>query len=379
MLRARHGSAPSPTSSNHLVDTKNIDDAGASSGGMLLYLNHESFVARHVRPSQTDVKTLVGQRNAVAADARRARRPRGVKLQLEEGDGPRTRLVVADPPPPTDLPPLHRDAGGCARCYRNRECMMYHASDAVDGPAAVLTGDHSQLLSHFAGHLTGTDLDYFRKWDRLVDLERHACAKDGTKTAAWLSGPKEGGGCITSLVLDGEYDGGRGGDGDEDAIVRLRRPNDGNPNGPPAPSLADSGLEAGSYCVVSSERQDNDVDETLDGRRRAGAATVRNAKTVHLLRAKVASVRPDSVELSVPRKDVGRLVRLASANATFRVDRDEMSNGTGLLLQNLVNFFTLDIPAFSVESAGSKTPSLTVSARDLFATILLARVCSLLF
>lgn len=373
MLRARHGSAPSPTSSNHLVDTKNIDDAGASSGGMLLYLNHESFVARHVRPSQTDVKTLVGQRNAVAADARRARRPRGVKLQLEEGDGPRTRLVVADPPPPTDLPPLHRDAGGCARCYRNRECMMYHASDAVDGPAAVLTGDHSQLLSHFAGHLTGTDLDYFRKWDRLVDLERHACAKDGTKTAAWLSGPKEGGGCITSLVLDGEYNGGRGGDGDEDAIVRLRRPTDGNP----APSLADVGLEAGSYCVVSSERQD--VDETLDGRRRVEAATVKNRKTVHLLRAKVASVRPDSVELSVPRKDVGRLVRLASANATFRIDRDEMSNGTGLLLQNLVNFFTLDIPAFSVESAGSKTPSLTVSARDLFATILLARVCSLLF
>ncbi|EJK77518.1 hypothetical protein THAOC_00647, partial [Thalassiosira oceanica] len=45
---------------------------------------------------------------------------------------------------------------------------------------------------------------------------------------------------------------------------------------------------------------------------------------------------------------------------TFRLDRDETSNGTGLLLHNLVNFFTLDIPSFSVESAGAKTPSLTV-------------------
>ena len=380
MLRARHGTAPVPSPGRPPVDERGMDDAAASSGGMLLYLNHEGVVARHVRPSSADVKTLVGQRNAVASDARRARRPRG--LVLSGSDGPRggthaaAAVVAADPPPPADLPPLHRDAGGCGRCYRNRECMMYAAaasdrSDGTDAAAGDKGGGHGRLLEHFAGHLSGPDLDYFRRWDRLIDLERHACAADGSAAAArWWPGGG-GGDSVPPLVLD-EANDGLEGDGDGDALVRFRRRDgDGSPGGGGRPSLADAGLDAGSYCVISSERRGDGASPLSGGR--PGAATARSGGTRHLIRASVAAVRPDSVDVSVQRKDVGRLRRLAgragrdgggtTGRATFRIDRDETSNGAGLLLQNLVNFFTLDIPSFSVESAGSNTPSLTVSCR----------------
>jgi len=51
----------------------------------------------------------------------------------------------------------------------------------------------------------------------------------------------------------------------------------------------------------------------------------------------------------------------------FRLDKDESYNGAGLLLQNLVNFFTLDIPPFSAESYGqtpAKMKSLTSGSQS---------------
>ncbi len=92
MLRARYGSASpnsrvesSPRNNNQSGDPslERMENAGAYGSGMLLYLNHENFRAKHVKPSTSDVKTLIGQRNSVVCDVLRAARPRGVTIESD--------------------------------------------------------------------------------------------------------------------------------------------------------------------------------------------------------------------------------------------------------------------------------------------------------
>lgn len=95
MLRARHGTSRRGNSlevigKSDVGDrTSNSDEqeSGAADGGMLLYLNHEAFLARHVKPMINEAKTLIGQRNSVVCDLMKASRPRGIKIQYEDDDG----------------------------------------------------------------------------------------------------------------------------------------------------------------------------------------------------------------------------------------------------------------------------------------------------
>ena len=120
MLRARHGSAfndgTSSSNNNQAVD---LNERGAASSGMLLYLNDKSFQARHVKPSLSDIKTLIGQRNGIVCDVLNAARPRGITLEYEQEDNKRARFVVNDPPA-SALPPLNPNTSSCERCYKNR-------------------------------------------------------------------------------------------------------------------------------------------------------------------------------------------------------------------------------------------------------------------
>ena len=88
MLRSRYGSANLITSSSTNQNERNYADlpkrTGAANGGMLLYLNHESFRAVHVAPALNEIKSLISQRNTIATEAKRAAKPRGVTIQYEE-------------------------------------------------------------------------------------------------------------------------------------------------------------------------------------------------------------------------------------------------------------------------------------------------------
>lgn len=187
---------------------------------------HKNYCARHVKPSACDFKTLIGQQNIVACDVLRTARPRGIAIEYEKdandsrnsmgrgsgrrGSSSNGRVVVNEPPPPSALPQLQPSISSCERCYKNRKCTMYASADnnitngSNTAPPLGNSG-HGRLLQHFTGHLTGADLEYFSKWDRLIDLERHASAKD-VISKSWLfeSGEKEtrDGKCISSLVLD---------------------------------------------------------------------------------------------------------------------------------------------------------------------------------
>ena len=366
MLRARHGTAP-PTYHNGRDGSVDDDDedllldkmeaTGAADSGMLLYLNHRDVSAWHAKPTLGDTKTLIGQRNMVASDVRRASRPRGVAIVYEDsgedaaGEG---RAVLKDLPP-SALPRLLPSASACERCYRNRECMMYASSDAanaLDGsdgvplPSRGLNKEHARLRQHFTGHLDGADLAYFRKWDTLIDLERHATARD-VVSKSWLreSHEKErlDGQCISSLVIDetrlstvaamiANPSTALSDIPDEQVVVRFLRASD----SPHCASLSSLSFEVGSYLIVSED----------------GTSFTPKAR-MYILRGSVVSIGEHSIEVNIPKKDIERLQRILKQSRSgsvtqevtnfpklFRLDKDKYGNSVGLLLQNLVNFFT---------------------------------------
>ena len=383
MLRARHGSAfNGDACSKNNEDTSNLIERGAASSGMLLYLNDKSFCAKHVKPSLSDIKTLVGQRNGIVCDVLNAARPRGIALEYHEGNT-KSKVVVNEPPPPSALPPLLSSTSSCERCYKNRECMMYTSADGagneslVNAPRTNLP--HRRLIDHFTGHLTGTDLEYFRKWDRLIDLERHASPSDIAKSWLYDSDEKEAkdGKCISSVILDVTHlsaalvktnDSGI----DGDATIRFRRSSESKSKQP----ITNLHFETGSYVTIRTDGASSSAQSQR--MQQSGSKCRTKRRRILIFRGSVASMTETSIDVILQQKDVSRL----SSKTMFRIDRDELSNGAGLLLQNLgktcilsrcvntffawqslihcslffsVNFFTLDIPPFSTEALG-QTP-----------------------
>eukprot|EP00985_Skeletonema_marinoi_P002554 scaffold1057_cov203-Skeletonema_marinoi.AAC.2 len=356
MLRARHGSASNGDAcSINNEETPNLIERGAASSGMLLYLNDKSFCAKHVKPSLSDIKTLVGQRNGIVCDVLNAARPRGIALKYDEGNN-KSKVVVNEPPPPSALPPLLSSTSSCERCYKNRECMMYTSADGAgnetsfNAPRTNLP--HRRLIDHFTGHLTGTDLEYFRKWDRLIDLERHASPSDIAKSWLYDSDEKEAkdGKCISSVILDVTHlsaalvktnDSGI----DGDATIRFRRSSESKSKQP----ITNLHFEKGSYVTIRTDGASSSAQSQR--MQQSGSKCRTKRRRILIFRGSVASVTETSIDVILQQKDVSRL----SSKSMFRIDRDELSNGAGLLLQNLVNFFTLDIPPFSTEALG-QTP-----------------------
>ena len=250
------------------------------------------------------------------------------------------------------------------------------------GPNAT----HGRLLQHFTGHLKGDDLDYFRKWDRLIDLERHASPADIAKSWLFDSSEKESidGKCISSLLLDeivlsAAYDESKDCNSEEDTTIRFFRSNDSEKQTP----LLNLNFETGSYVIISTDDTSFVSNARPNDPRNGRGRTNRFARQkLHILRGYVCRVMEHSIDIIVPKKDIGRIMRLLQCSRggsnkvvlnekdmnggisndmlKFRLDKDEHFNGAGLLLQNLVNFFTLDVPPFSAESLG-QTPVNTKS------------------
>ena len=405
MLRARQGSCNSfvqsrlQNMSNEPEIGCDVEAVGAASSGILLYLNHESYCARHVKPTLNDVKTLMGQRNKLASNAIRASRPRGITIKYEADEKNRnktgtghghdsSRVVVRKGiASPSALPELQHNINSCERCYKNRECMMYASADMnaniSNSHSPTLSGNsgHKRLLDHFTGHLQAADLDYFCKWDVLIDIERNASSKNVLTSWLYDSDKKEtkDGKCISSLelaefVTEGEavivdIDGGE----EEDTLIRFVRSNDATHNTP----LPNLNFEVGSHAIISEDGTSLASKSEKDQKTGAGR------HEMHILRGAVVRIGPHDIDIAVPSKDIARFKRLVKwsddsttkipatsqikdkscnlAVKKFRLDKDDYVGLFGLLLQNLVNFFTLDIPPFSAESFGTpvKTKSLT--------------------
>ena len=338
MLRARHGSAFNGDMSS-INDEEASDgiERGAASSGMLLYLNDKSFCAKHVKPSLSDIKTLVGQRNGIVCDVLNAARPRGIALEYQE-DKRSKQVVVVNEPPSSALPPLLSNTSSCERCYKNRECMMYTSADNVGNelssnvPRSNLS--HRRLIDHFTGHLQGADLNYFRRWDRLIDLERHARPSDIAKSWLYNSDEKEAkdGKCISSVILDETHLSAtliktNDSDADGNATIRFRRSTDSKLKQP----ITNLHFETGTYVIIRT-----DEDSLSTQRQQSGNKSHARRQRILIFRGSVASVTETSIDVVLQQKDVSRLrPKKNGSKSMFRIDRDELSNGAGLLLQNL--------------------------------------------
>ena len=86
MLRARHGSI---TNNNSPMKTsQNCNQyEGSASGGMLLYLNDKDYSAVHVQPSLNESKSLINQRNIIAAEMKKTTKSRGIIIKYEKDNG----------------------------------------------------------------------------------------------------------------------------------------------------------------------------------------------------------------------------------------------------------------------------------------------------
>ncbi len=81
--------------------------------------------------------------------------------------------------------------------------MTYASADMNLNIALSCNSGHKRLLDHFTGHLQAADLNYFCKWDVLIDIERHASLKNVLTSWSYDSDKKEtkDGKCSSSLVL----------------------------------------------------------------------------------------------------------------------------------------------------------------------------------
>ena len=325
---------------------------GAGDSGMLLYLNNDGFRAVRVKPMLNEFKSLIGQRNLVATELRRSSRPRGIVLKIEDDSTETGVGIDLLPAPPTDLPEVLTSTHSCKMCYSNRECMMYYASDANNAPQHApsrgVYRSHGQLLNHFTGHLEPDDLNYFRDWDRLMDLEADATIR--LTTSSWLmdsmDGEAESGTTVSSLILELGAIGEQSGTEDKQTVnIVARRSKD----SPLATHFTSMNIESGNHVIVSTDTTSLCEPEKVNSN---GHRSRR--KQMQIARGYIDSIKEDQIVIRFSVQEYSQIALYARKTGTavsmeeikFRLDKDDVSTGIGTLRQNLINLFTTDITPF---------------------------------
>lgn len=285
------------------------------------------------------------------------------------------------PAPPADLPEVLSTPHSCLRCYMNRECMTYAAAQLRVSPSTSAQGvdkSHAKLLQHFTGHLSEEHLAYFQEWDRLIDLE--ADASTSLITTAWLQSSQEqekaSGKCISSLVLDemetmmANASDSVAANDHRSALIVLNRA----PESAITTPLSRLNIERGSHVVVSSDatslhlssRRHEPMTQYDDNR--PGGQHLRHRMSI--ARGFLDSIDEKQVTIRVSRDEMGQLSHMnqqysglhrsspggssAPPSLRFRVDKDDVSTGTGTLRQNLIKFLTSDVKPPDEQNAADR-------------------------
>jgi DNA replication ATP-dependent helicase Dna2 len=347
MLQSRYGTRVELDDNLHtgLQSQQKTSVKGGAPGGILLYLNDKSQQICHVSPQMNEVKTLMSQRNVVASDSKRALRPRGIGLSYEEGNGKENEEYLTAkllPAPTAVLPELKASSHSCKRCFSNRECMLYAASDST----ADLES-HRDLLLQFTGHLKDEDLEYFRKWDRLIDIEAES---SNTKASTpWLVDSRirerENGESISGMIfeIDSSYK-----VGTSRALVCFRRKTDTGSQS----SFENLNVKHGSQVIVSTDGT------LLDHFKRSTSPKRQLQNRMHITKGSIERIEEDKVFISTTYDEMNQIKLLSSRyqdiaqqsttgnfssdSLLFRLDKNTNSVGTGTLRWNLINFLTSD-------------------------------------
>ena len=339
MLQARYGMASQSGEEQR---------KGASEVSILLYINAESVKTGKLSPSVYEIKSLIGQRNVVAVKQKQTAKLRGVELCFEnDSKWPKAKLLG---PPPPALPPVE-NSSMCEKCYMARECTLYASVEGAcgekDGPIA-----HPDLLQQYTNHLSNEEIEYFSIWDRLLDFEESAMVRP--VAMKWLRSSTEletSSGRSASCLVVKKVEGIPGIPKNKGQIMKLvyfERAQCASQRS----RLSSLAFAKDSHVIISAD------DVTTGIQRRY------NRPLMHLARGIVHHLRDDEIVLRVSESDVARIEKIFSDTGetqipTFRLDRDEVATGLGILRRNLINLLTGDkIPAADKPPLANRLPKL---------------------
>jgi DNA replication ATP-dependent helicase Dna2 len=309
----------------------------ASKTGVLLYMNHESIRAIRVSPMIQELKSLIGQRNVIASEMKKASAPRGIKVYEGDMENDDISQLIVEPAPCTSLPSVLGSSQPCNRCYANRECMLYAAADESKNSGQQVKKSHAKLISHFCSHLDDDDFNYFLEWDRLIDIEADATAK--YIATSWLTSSldleRSSGKTVSSLLLDDCLTSPQLDEtGSEWFPITLTRSKDSESKS----FFTNLAIESGCHVVISADF--TSFPPKSNPRR--------YRSNMHLARGIVQSVHESKIVVRVSSEDSRQLrkeleaVTMQRRILKLRIDRDDVQTGLGTTRLNLINLFTGD-------------------------------------
>jgi DNA replication ATP-dependent helicase Dna2 len=239
--------------------------------------------------------------------------------------------------------------------------MLYAAAETRNktDPNWLTGRSHADLLAKFTGNLQESDMEYFRKWDRLIDLEADASSRN--MATAWLtdshSREKERGESVSGLVFDHPepsptQEGSR-------LLIAFRRGGS-SPSQAPFQKIA---LSRGCHVIISTDGTSLVDSSHSDTPTPSPRRPKRFRHQMHIVRGIVEKVENEKLFVMARREDLERIRDLVTRHRKFceknggeaysplpfRFDKDTSSVGIGTLRQNLINFLTADFSRKEVE------------------------------
>lgn len=130
--------------------------------GLLVYINQQELKVDLILPSWLEIRALLLSRNQLAKQ---------IQDSMENTAG----KVL--------LPPILNLTNTCSYCYSASECMLYHS--AIEDGNAISTSNITTLYQYILRGINARHLQYFKQWDRLIDLEYLASQKSVTQKLLW--------------------------------------------------------------------------------------------------------------------------------------------------------------------------------------------------
>ncbi|KAJ5183634.1 hypothetical protein N7492_001250 [Penicillium capsulatum] len=239
------------------------------------------------------------------------------------------------------LPPMLKKARMCNRCYAKTPCLIYHKlSEDGDGETSAL-GDDFDVAT---GHLNEKDREFFKKWDELLTIEEGNLVKFRRELWTLLSDEREAlGRCFGGVVVDPRttFEENSGTKINRYRYTFVKR------QAPPNFSFAESQISVGEPVVVSDEKGHFALANGYVLSLSASHVTVGVDRKLHDARSRTIGFDEVTNQSFRGIMEIGNNHPLALENpgeqVTYRIDKDEFSNGMAIVRNNLICMMDKDL------------------------------------
>ncbi|KAJ5595380.1 uncharacterized protein N7459_001588 [Penicillium hispanicum] len=239
------------------------------------------------------------------------------------------------------LPPMLKNTRMCKNCYAKTPCLIYHKlTEDGDGETSGLGTDFDAATAH----LNERDRDFFRKWDDLLTKEEGNLVKFRRELWTLLSNERESlGRCFGDVVINSRsvYE--------DPTATRINRYRYSFFKRQPTPnfSFAESQISVGDPVVVSDEKGHFALANGYVLQVSTSHITLGVDRKLHNARSRMAgfdAVANQSFKgiMEVENSAVA-ILENPDEQITYRIDKDEMSNGMAIVRNNLICMMDKDL------------------------------------